>query len=430
MRVSFAHRTILACVVMAVGGTTTAQPDGTNTTRVIGFDEAITKTLESNPELRAFGYSIEAQQGRVQQANLKPAVELEVEVENVLGTGEFSGADLAQATVGLAWAFERGKRKHRVAANRAGLSVLESEAEVMRLDNAADTARRYLESLALQARIELAEEAIELAERTIAAVEQRVAAGRNPEADLARARVNLSRRRREHEDLSHTHRTSIRRLAAQWGETEPDFTVVGGDIADLPEPDTFEELLARADQNPQLRRLLSEQRLREARLEHAKSEERPDWRVVAGVRNLPATDDQAFIAQVSIPFGGEKRNAGNVATARADLKRTGADREAARIRVETELFALYEELDHSLHVATTLRDDVLPNVEIALEETQRAYQAGRYGYLELRIAQDEALLARQEFLEALIDAHRYAIDIESLTGTALSSPVRRQRETP
>lgn len=416
MWVSLTRRVVLVCLIWAAGGTATAQ--------TIGFDEAIAKTLESNPELRAFGYSIEAQQGRIQQANLRPAVELDVEIENVLGTGDYSGTDLAQATVGLVWALERGKREHRVAASRAGLTMLESEAEVMRLDKAAETARRYLESLALQARIELAEEAIALAAETVDAVEQRVAAGRNPMADLARARVDLSRRSLDHEDLSHVHLTAIRQLAAQWGDTNPSFATVGGDIADLPEPDTFEELLARADQNPQLRRLLSERRLREAELRRAESEARPDWRVLAGVRHIQSTDDQAFVTLLSIPFGGEKRNAGNVARARADLNRSDADHAATRVQVETALFALYEELKHSLHVATTLRDEVLPNVEIALVETQRAYAVGRYSYVELRIAQDEALLARKEFVEALIGAHRYAIDIESLTGTALSSPVR------
>lgn len=432
MWVSLTSRALLACLILAAGGTAVAQSDGAQAARSIGFDEAIAKTLESNPELLAFGYSIEAQQGRIRQASLRPPVELDVEIENVLGTGDFAGADQIQATVSLVWALERGKREHRIAASRAELTLLESEADVMRLDKAAETARRYLESLALQARMRLAEEAITLAAETVDAVDQRVAAGRNPAADLARARADLSRRRLEHEHLSHVHLTSIHELAAQWGDTAPVFTTVGGDIADPPEPDTFEALLARADQNPQLRRLLSDKRLREAELRRAESEARQNWRLLTGVRHvrLINSEDQSFVAQFSIPFGGEKRNAGNVARARADLSRSDADRAATRVRVETELFALYEELKHSLHLATSLREEVLSNLEIALVETRRAYQTGRYGYLELRIAQDEALLARKELLEALIEAHRYAIDIESLTGAALSSPVRQQRERP
>ena len=109
-RASAAHRRVRrtrvhphghGCLVLAAGGTATAQ-----TIQTIGFDEAIAKTLASNPELRAFGYSIEAQQGRIQQANLRPAVELDVEIENVLGTGDYSGTEQAQATIGLVWALE------------------------------------------------------------------------------------------------------------------------------------------------------------------------------------------------------------------------------------------------------------------------------------------------------------------------------------
>jgi cobalt-zinc-cadmium efflux system outer membrane protein len=303
--------------------------------------------------------------------------------------------------------------------------MLESEAELIRLDKAAETARRYLESLALQARIELAEEAIVLAAKTVDAVEKRVAAGRTPSADLARAKVDLSRRNMEHEHLTHVHLTSIHRLAAQWGDTNPAFVIVDGDVADLPVPDTFEELTARIEQNPQLKKLLSERRLREAELRRAESEARLNWQVLTGVRHLEDTNDQTFVALFRVPFGGEKRNSGNVASARANLNRADADRAATRIRVETELFALYQELKHSLHMAATLRDEVLPNVETALVETERAYEAGRYSYLELRVAQREALKARQDYLEVMIETHRYAIEIESLTGTALSSPARR-----
>ena len=426
MWVMLTRHAMLAVLLLAASQTTSAQAPNTQSTQTIGFDAAIVKTLESNPELRALGYSIEAQQGRIEQANLRPPVELEIEIENILGTGVYSGTDSAQTSIGLVWSLERGKREQRVAASRAGLTLLQTEAEVMRLDVAAETARRYLESLALQARMELAEEAITLAAETLDAVETRVAAGRTPMADLARARVDLSRRDMDHEHLEHVHLTSIHRLAAQWGDTSPTFATVGGDLANLPALDTFEDLLARAEQNPLLKRLLSEQRLREAELRQAESEARQTWQVLASARQLDDTNDQAFVALVRMPFGGEKRNAGNVATARAILNRSGADRAAARVRIETELFALYEELKHSLHVVSALRDDILPNVEIALTETRRAYAAGRYSYLELRTAQDEALQARQEYLEVLIETHSHAIEIEALTGTALSSPISRK----
>lgn len=422
MWVLLTNRVALGCLLLATGGTAIAQSDAAQS---IGFNQAIANTLASNPALRAFGYEIEAQQSRVRQSEWRPAVELGVDIENAAGTGTYSGIDGAEATISLAWALERGKRQHRADAARAGLSVLESEAELKRLEVSAETARRFLQSLALQARIELAKEAVALAQQTVATVQNRVSAGRSPNADLARAEVDLSRLELEGEDLEHRLRTSIRRLAAQWGETSPEFTTVRGDLADLPEPDSYSELLARIDGNPNLQRYLDERRLREAELRLAESEARPDWRLTAGVRHLQLTDDQALVAGITIPLGGGKRNEANIARARADLDRSGADRASVRVRVEMQLFALYEELAHSLHRATTLRDKVLPKVEMAMAETHRAYEMGRYSYNELRVAQDDALQTRTEVAVALIDAHRNVIEIESLTGAALSSPSRQ-----
>lgn len=422
MWVILTNRVALACLLLALGGTSVAQ---SNAGTAIDFEEAITRTLQSNPQLRTFGYEIEAQQGRILQSGMRPRVELGVEAENVLGTENYSGVDGAEATFSLAWVLERGKRQRRIDAAHAGLALLESEAEMLRLETTAETARIFLATLARQAQAELADEAVTVAENTVAAVRTRVSAGRSAEADLKRAEVDLSRLELVREDLEHQLRTSVRQLAAQWGDTAPAFTSVRGDLAELPKPDSFSVLLGRIEQNPNLLRFLSERRLREAELRRAESEAKPDWRLTAGVRQLQLTDDQAFVAGITIPLGGKKRNEGNVTRARAELARSNADRAAERVQIETRLFALYEEMQHSLHRAKTLRDDILPKVESALAETQRAYELGRYSYFELRVAQDDALRARTEVTVALIDAHRNLIEIEALTGAALSSPTRQ-----
>ena len=423
MWVKLTNRVALGCLLLALTNATVAQSPST-AEEAIDFDKAIAKTLESNPALLAFGYQIEAQQGRLMQSGIRPGVELGVMLENAVGTGDFSGVNGAEATISLAWSLERGKRERRVDAARAGLSLLESEAELRRLEAAANTARMFLMTLANQAEVYLADEAVDLAEKTVAVVRKRVQAGRTAKADLARAEVDLSRMQLEREDLEHELLTSIRSLAAQWGETRPAFTGVRGNLADLPQPDSFAELVARVEQSPNLRRFLSERRLREAELRRVEADAKPDWRVTAGVRQMQLSDDQALVAGITIPLGAKKRNQGSTAAARADLARSDADRAATRIQIETRLFALYEELKHSLHRAVTLRDDILPRVESALSETQRAYEMGRYSYFELRAAQDDALQARTEVTVALIDAHRNVLEIEALTGAALSPPTR------
>jgi cobalt-zinc-cadmium efflux system outer membrane protein len=409
----------LALIATLVALSTVAVAEGQ-----IDFEQAIENTLESNPALVSFGYQIKAQNGRIQQADMRPGVELGINLENVVGTGEFSGLDSAEATLSLAWVLERGKRQHRVDTARAELSLLESESEIRRLDAAAETARLYLLSLANQARLELADEAVTLAERTVTVVQKRVQAGRTPKADLARAEVEVSRMQLEREDFEHQLRTSIRNLSAQWGETSPAFSGVSGNLADLPGKGSFEALLGRVELNPNLRFFLSERRLREAELRQVEADARADWRVTAGIRQIQQTDDQALVAGITIPLGAKNRIQGRVATARADIARSDADRVVTRVQIETRLFALYEEFEHSLHRALALRDDILPRMENTLKETLRAYEMGRYSYFELRAAQNEALHARTEATMALIDAHRNIIDIEALTGVALSSSTR------
>ena len=423
MWVSLTCRVTLLCLAATYGTASFGQTVSTSDQVALNLDTAVARTLESNPRLIAFGYQIHAQQGRLQQSELKPNLELGLLVENALGSGDFGGIDSAETTLSLAWVLERGKRERRVDAARAGISLLETEAEIQRLDAAAETARVFLDTLALQERLIRTDDAVMLAEQTAAAVKKRVQAGRTPAADLARAEAELARMRLDREDIEHELRTAHRRLAAQWGETQPDFAHVNGDVHQLPVPDAYAGLLTRLEQNPDLSRYLNEKRLREAELRLAEARAKPNWLLTAGVRRLERSDDQAFMAGITIPLTTRNRNQGRISEARARLAMTDADRAATRVQIETQLFALYEELQHSLHRAATIREEILPRIEQALEDTERAYAAGRYGYFELRVVQAELLDTRTALVESSIDAHRYVIEIERLTGTTVTSSV-------
>jgi len=420
---SLRYRATLVCLLVMCNVISVAQPAAAMESAALDLDTAILRTLERNPRLVAIGYQMRAQQGRLTQSELKPNPELGLLVENALGSGDLQGLDGAETTLSLAWVLERGKRERRVDAARAGISLLESEAQIKRLDVAAETANAFLDTLAQQERLIQTDAAVELAEQTTTAVRTRVQAGRTPTAELARAEAELARIRLDREDVEHDLRTSHRRLAAQWGETQPDFTRVSGNVHRLPTPDDYSALLARIEQNPDLSRYLSEQRLREAELRLAEANAKPNWRLTAGVRRLEPNNDQAFLAGITIPLAMGNRNQGRIAEARAQLSMTDANRLATRVQIETQLFALYQELQHSLHRVVTLRDEILPRIEEALEDTERAYAAGRYGYFELRVVQAELLDTRTALVESSIDAHRYVIEIERLTGTAVKSAV-------
>ncbi len=399
-----------------------ATPDSTVNKRTISLHEAVIKTIEHNPNLRAFDYQLKAQQGRVQQAGLAPSPQLSFQLEDVLGTGNNKGVDGAQATLSIGWVLERGIRQSYVDAANEGFSLIKVEAELKQLDAAAETARLYLVSLAYQAREMNADKTIQLAEETIKSVSKRVKAGKTPEAERSRAQAELARRKLEREEIEHELLSANRRLAAQWGETTLTFSRVAGDITHLPQVISFATLKSQLPQNPEFARLLSDQLLKKAELRLALAQDKPSWRVNAGIRHMNNSNDQAFVAGISIPFGERTRNPGRIAEARANLAKTSSEEHAARIRIETALFVMHEKLQHSLHIIETVRGEIIPPLEQALTETRRAYNLGRYSYLELRSVQAELLDAHNALIEASIDAHRNIIEIERLTGVRIAQP--------
>jgi cobalt-zinc-cadmium efflux system outer membrane protein len=413
------------CVLTSLCTAAFAQPEAVGAPRTIGMAEAIANTLSRNPSLTAFGHELQAQEGRIIQSELRPNLEVGVLVENVLGTDEFESYDSAETTLSLGWLWERGKREYRVEAARAGLSVLESEAEYRRLNAAAETAHIVLDCLAQQERLLRLDEAVELAEQAVRTVQRRVQAGKSPDAELSRAEADRERVRLQLEDASHLLLTAYRRLAAQWGESEPGFDRVAGDLYELPEPDGFAALVERLEHNPEIQRHLARQQQRETELRLAEAEARPDWRFTAGARRFEYNDDYALVAGLTIPLTTRNRNQGRIAEAQARLALSGADEAARRIELETELFVLHQELTHNLHRTAALSEQILPRVEAALGDTERAYELGRYGYLELQSAQREVLDARTALVGAAVDAHRSVIEIERLTGAALPSAETR-----
>lgn len=385
----------------------------------IDLEDAVHRALEGNPALAVDTHRRDAQEGRVLQSGLKPNLELDLEVENVLGTGPYSGIDGAETTLSVVWVLERGKRQQRVAAAEAGLALLDAETRIRRLDVAAGTARAFVRVLTDQQRLIQAEEGVALAERASAQVARRVDAGRSPTADLARAEVDLAWSRLALEDVEHELLVSRRVLASSWGASQADFSAVSGDVYRRPEAGTFAGLMADLEGSPMLSRYLSELRVREAAVRLAEAEARPDWRLRAGARYLNLAEEGALVAGISMPLAMRNRNQGRIAEARALAALADSERTATRLEIETTLFGLHQELKHNLQRAGSMENDVLPRAEQVLADAERAYAAGRYTYLELRIAQRELLAVQAELLEESQHAHWNRIEIERLTGLAL-----------
>lgn len=384
------------------------------------FQDAVSRSLARNLDLKAQEFESAAHHGRLRQARARPSPEVSLLVENALGSGERGGFDAAETTLSLGFLIEHGARQGRIEAAQAGGELIEADTRVRRLDVAAEAARRFIEVLEAQEVLNAAGKATELAEQTVIAVELRVRAAKAPEAEQARAQAELARVRLEREHAEHQLLTARQRLAALWGATQPDFVEARGDLLSLTPLESFDVLRAGLANNPDVQRLLTEKRVREAEVRLAELRRRPPWQVTAGVRRFEDQGDHAFVLGLSVPIPSRERYRGAVSEARAYSAQTDARAEAMRVQLDAELFAIYQELRHSYAEVTSLQDEVLPRMESATEQSRYAYERGRYSYIEWLAAQRDVVVLRKALLEASADVHRRRIEIERLTGASLA----------
>ncbi len=326
----------------------------------ITLNQAIQLTVERSPDLLRYGYEIHIQDSLLTQSKLPQIPTLGVEFENGFGSGEFSGLKRLETTISIGWLFNKSEVAQRVNIAQANYDYSYNESEIARIDAAAETAERYLICLANQNRKITAIDAFKLAESTILAVEKRVNASRAPKAELARAHAQLALRKLALDDIEHELENSYTRLAAQWGDFEPYFSNVSGDISSLPSLESYEVIREQIKQNPQFSRILSKERLAKSELKLAKTLSKPQWRIEGGIRRFEAEDDQALLLNLSVPLRFKNQNQGNVAAKYAQLEKLHSESTALEVRLNSDLFILYQELQHSIHRATTLESVVIP----------------------------------------------------------------------
>lgn len=391
--------------------------------RTLTLDEAFSRVIARHPDIARFRYLRDGGQAELDGATQRPPLSAGLGIENAPGTGAASGVDSAEVTLSLASVLERGgKLEARRAVADAQIQALGLMEEARRLDLLAEVARRFLDLLAAQTLTQIADAELAQREQVVQASAQRVRAGASPEsarltAEAAVARVRLQRRRAEAEV-----RAAARRLAALWNDRAPDFDRVVGDPLALPPTPTLESLRALTDRSPELRRFADERRLREARVQLARSTRTPDIQWQAGVRRLEDTDDWAAVASVSVPLGSTHRATPRVRAAEADLAALSLERESEEITLNATLIDAQARLEAASFEVDMARTDVLPRLQQAERSAERAYRAGALSYLEWAQVQSDISAARREQLHAAIDGHRALIEIQRLTGESFIGP--------
>jgi hypothetical protein len=132
----------------------------------LSLDEALRQALAADPAAAGAAARLDASKAQARQADTRPNPGLGVEVENFTGSGRFSALGRTETTVSYQQTYERGgKRQARIALAQSEISLVQARAEVRRLDLAKAVQLAFVEVLAAQAQVAVAEEQLSIAQR-------------------------------------------------------------------------------------------------------------------------------------------------------------------------------------------------------------------------------------------------------------------------
>jgi len=389
-------------------------------TGIITLRDAVSAALTGNTELRSFSWEVRAREAAEVQAGLYPNPVVKTELENFSGTGELEGLDLSESTIMLSQLIPLGgkiSKRKKVASLKKELAGWDYE--TVKLDVLTMVARRFVDLLAVQKRVELSRELLELSNKVYRTISIKAEAGEISPIEEKRAMVALSQTRIRHERVLRDLESARKNLAATWGSMSPSFEAVTGELNRAPVIPSYKELIGFIRRNPDVARWNTEMAERQATVKLEEAKAIPDITVSGGARWLNEIDDQGFLFGVSVPLVLFDRNQGNILEARYRLVKAEHEKESVKISVSAELAMAYRDLSSAYIEVRSLEKDVIPSAKSAYGSIFEGYRQGKFDFLDVLDSQRTLFDARFQYISALADYHNAVTEIERLTATPI-----------
>ena len=386
----------------------------------IKLDQVKQIALLQNPDLQAFSYEVRAREAETLQAGLTYNPNLNVQLENVAGTGNFNGVDQSETTVQLSQRLELGN-KQNLRRSSANLSkeMAGWEYEVQRLEVLTRVSQSFTHVLKAQQKVSLTTEGVQLAQKFLNAVSERVKAGKVAAIEKIKAKVALANMRMEEERARQDLKNVRRQLSVLWGDAEPKFDAAQGDLFLVPEKVLPE--IAALSSNPRLSKWSSALARQQAELDVENSKAVPDLTLSGSYRRLEQTGDNALVFGVTVPLNWFNRNQGGIAKARHRLSKAKEEKRAEALRMQEDLLKAQSEESFSHAKVISIKTEVLPGAKKALDAISEGYSFGKFGLLDVLDSQKTFFQVKSQYLDALADYHNAVDDVKRLTGIGKSA---------
>ncbi|MCE2029832.1 TolC family protein [Sessilibacter corallicola] len=391
-----------------------------NTPKPLTLNQAIALTLDRNPQLYRYQFIDESLQARRQTSQLRPAIELGVEIENFAGSGDSSEFSGAETTVSLSSVIELGnKSAFRSSVIDAKIARNQLQQQVITLDVLGELTKLYIEGLATQEYQSLAKETLTLSQQLLTTVNTRSEQGATSQAEVLRAQALVTQNQLKLSALNRRLERINHRLAGFWGDSNPVFSRLDGSLFAFGDTVNFENLYDRVQQSPTIQRFASDARIKEAEISLARVNNKTDLSWRAGIRHFAENDDAAFVAEFSVPLFTRQRNQGDLNSAISQRNAVEYAQRDALLNLRSQLYDAWSLRKQNIEAVHKTQTEIIPALEKALRLTRNAYENGRFRYLDLVSQQEELLAVKQLLIDSASSALTHQAIIEQLTNEAV-----------
>lgn len=411
---------LLAALVAAVPYAFSAQaqtPPPPEAQSPLTLSRALDLAGASAPALDAASAGLRAAEAVRSVAGLRPNPTINIEAENVAGTGPYSGTKSMEATTSLALPIELGgKRSARVAVADAQRDRAEIERAIAQADLRFAVTRAYAETVASERRLVNTREQLRIATEGLRAADVRVRAGRASPLEVQRAdvaRINAAAALERSERSADVARFTLGQRIGQPIVAPLDRSwfdrVVSryGPLRPIDPAGTLALVAANAD----LAAATAQVRL-------ARAQRVPDLTLGAGARRLEETNDTAAVFSLSMPLPFFNSGKAALEQANAEQLRAEAQRRVTAQDVAQAIAAAQAEAANAATSAATATGPALAAAEEAARIARIGYREGKFSQLDLLDAERTLSETRANAIDSLLTYHNAQAQLERLTARA------------
>lgn len=397
---------------MLCGGALLAAIAQPVTAQNLGLDQVLLRATTGDPTIAVDAARLDVANASILEADVRPRDVVGVDFEDFAGTGPYSPLNQSQTTGWYERTWERGgKREARIDAARADVEIVARQNRVRLLDRLARVQAAWVEALAAEAAIPVAETRLADLKRVELDVVRRVTGALDPWFSAERARTNVAQAEISVDQARASARIARDSLAAWWGGSG-DFKLDAGAFQQ------FDVKVPPAEDSADVAVLAAEIAAAQAKVQLAETGNVADPSGRVGLRHFGQGNDLAVMVGASIPLRTKAANRGNVDRARAEQRALEAEVAVTRVEIGREIDRLVADRQLIASEIKRIDGEVLPSAERAVRLIRDGLARGgtAFTFLEYSQAQSAAIEARTRRVELLRRFHLMGVRLDRLTG--------------